>query len=443
MPRNILQDIKPLTRTSRSIEEREFAITNRPIKRRAEEEYIAEDEHVISPEETAEYGNTGSGGSRSRFWIWLFAGVSIIVLVFAILSVFQSATVNITQKTKDFSFNASYKAVKDGREGELSFEITALSGEESKSVIGTEKTEAASKAVGMVVIYNEFSATAQPLLIETRLEAKDGKIFKTDKAVVVPGYTKKGTEITPGSVKVGVHADVAGEDYNIGLSDLKIFGFKGSPKYDKFYARSVSPMTGGSEGVMYTLAEAEKNQATTDLKKALYDKLLAEVTSEFPPGFMYFDNGVFFTADESGATFSGKTENINAIMKGKISVIVFNEAKLSQYLAKSTMSQYDGSPVTIEGLKDLKFTIKNKETVAPTDAKEILFTLDGDAKFVWDVDVSKLKSDLAGKSKEESSFKQILSSYTGIDTAELTIRPFWKRTFPKNEQNIHVIVNPQ
>lgn len=443
MPRNILQDIKPLTRTSRAVEEREVP-TSRPMRTRAVvEEYEPRDEERMSDPTQMDYSDTPSGSGRSRFWIWLLAGVAIIILIFAILSVFQSATVTITPKTKDFSFNNSYKAESDAGEDELPFEIVALSGEESKSVTGTVKTEAEAKAVGEVVIYNEFSATPQPLLIETRLETKDGKIFKTDKAVIVPGYKKVGTEITPGSIKVGVHADVAGDEYNIGLSDFKVFGFKGSPKYDKFYARSSAAMTGGSKGAMFTLSAEEKSKAKTDLRNALREKLIAEAQSELPMGFMYYDDGVFFTADESGATFSGETEKINAVMKGKISIVLFEEERLSQYLASSTMSQYDGASVMIQGFRDLKFTIKNKDAVVATEAKEINFTLDGEAKFVWNVDSEKLKTDLAGKGKDEASFKQILASYTGIDTAELTIRPFWKKSFPKNPEKIHVIVNPQ
>jgi hypothetical protein len=121
----------------------------------------------------------------------------------------------------------------------VSYKTTGTKGSSSVS------SDLNQKAKGKVTIYNEYGKEPQQLVATTRISTSDGKIFRIIKGVTVPGTKEESGQLKPGSVEVDVIADQAGESYNINPSEFKIPGFKDSPKYDKFYAKSTVSMSGG------------------------------------------------------------------------------------------------------------------------------------------------------------------------------------------------------
>ena len=105
------------------------------------------------------------------------------------------------------------------------------------------------------MIYNKYSAEAQIFVKDTRFETPEGKIYRIDRAVTVPGMKNSGGQTVAGSVEATVYADKSGSEYNIGFSDFTIPGLKGGLKYEKFYARSKTPMTGGMKGTVPDISE--------------------------------------------------------------------------------------------------------------------------------------------------------------------------------------------
>ena len=98
--------------------------------------------------------------------------------------------------------------------------------------------------------------------------------------VTIPGTKVENGKTVPGSKEVDVVADKAGAEYNIGLTDFTIPGFKGSPKFETVFARSKTEMTGGYVGnsqivtknavdiaVAELVVEANKNLKNIILKK--------------------------------------------------------------------------------------------------------------------------------------------------------------------------------
>src|SRR6185436_19331087 len=104
--------------------------------------------------------------------------------------------------------------------------------------------------------YNNYSTASQNLDIDTRLEGSNGKIYKTKTKIVIPGMKDGKT----GSVEVKVYASVAGPEYNSAPLDFKIFGFKGTPKYSKFYGRSKGALSGGAKGKAPALSAEEEDK---------------------------------------------------------------------------------------------------------------------------------------------------------------------------------------
>lgn len=379
-----------------------------------------------------EYAPTKDG---SRYFIWFIALISVIILFFALSLLFSGARVTVTPRSGEFDLDQTFTARKGASEGELSFDVMAVSGEESTMVASSDTKDIERKAKGTVIIYNAYSSKAQRLLIETRLETPDGKIYKTDKALVVPGAKVEDGETVPGSVEVTVTASEPGEEYNIGLTDFTIVGFKGTPKYDKFYARSKTEMTGGLIGKMYTISQEEGEKQKGMLREKLKQSLSSKIFAELPSGFVTYPDTIY-QVDESTDFFESEQEAILIEEKGTLYSFIFQKDKLARAIAYSVVSQYEGEPVEVTNIDDLTFMLLEKEDIDPEAVDEISFTLSGNPRIVWKIDKEKLKSDLVEVHKK--SFQTVLSAYENIEKAEVVIKPFWKRTFPERTKDIKI-----
>lgn len=384
-----------------------------------------------------EYKSGSNGPRRSKLALWSIAGASLLALFFALSFLFAGATVTLTPKVAGVTVDANWSATKDSTGDGLAFQIVSLAGEESANLPSTGTKQVEANATGTVTIYNAYSSAPQKLLINTRLETPDGKIYKIDSAVTVPGTTTVNGQKVAGSVKVSAHASVGGEEYNIGLSDFTIPGFKGDPRYAKFYARSITPMSGGAKGNLNYVSIEDYKKTQDGLTSVLKDKLLKQALAQTPGGFVVFNDGVFLKPEVAVPNVYSKTNLITVTQKGTLYAFLFDEKKLTKKIAEDSISQFDGSDAVIPDLKDLKFTLKNKTLVDPAAAKEISFSLSGQADVVWTVDQMKLADDLAGKKKKD--FKDILSNYESIDRAEVAFKPFWRNTFPDDPKKIKIV----
>ncbi|NMB92510.1 MAG: hypothetical protein GYA31_02720 [Parcubacteria group bacterium] len=112
------------------------------------------------------------------------------------------------------------------------FVFTESDEQEFKST-GQGKDE--SKAKGVITIINNYSTSPQILVATTRFETSDGKIFRLDSRIVIPGATTKDGVLQPASIDVNVTADQPGPDYNIPACTepckFTIPGFKGTDKF--------------------------------------------------------------------------------------------------------------------------------------------------------------------------------------------------------------------
>jgi len=372
----------------------------------------------------------------SQYALWFVALVAVVFLFFAVSFVFSGAKITVNPKVKDMAFNENLSAIKDSNTDDLSFDLVVISSEEKKTMQGGEEKDVLEKATGTVLIYNAFSSSSQPLSLDTRLEGSNGKIYKTKTKTVVPGTAKDGT---PGSVEVGIYASEAGEAYNSDPLDFKIFGFKGMPKYDKFYARSKGKITGGLVGKFHQISDAEKETAMNELKDALQAKLFKKVADQIPSGFALFKNSVFLNIDDENVDYTSADGTVSVGVKGTLYGFLFNERKLTKKIIENDTETYNVDDVFISNIKDLTFSLTTKDATLFTDVKNIAFNLSGTPKVVWKVDTEKLISDLLGKRKKD--FYQVLSQYPNIKSADLSLKPAWKTSFPDKSKDIKIIVN--
>ena len=106
--------------------------------------------------------------------------------------------------------------------------------------------ESGTRAHGIITVYNQYSPEPQLIIASTRFESPDGKMFRTQEKIMVPGAQSNDVRTIPGTIDVEVMTDYHGAEYNIGPSNFAIPGFEGTDKYKLFYGLSNAAMTGGS-----------------------------------------------------------------------------------------------------------------------------------------------------------------------------------------------------
>ncbi|MDD2935610.1 MAG: hypothetical protein PHX25_04045 [Candidatus Pacebacteria bacterium] len=379
--------------------------------------------------------NNTPKGLKARWWLIVLGVVAILGFLFS--AILSGAEIVIYPKQERVNFQLDLTAIKEGVQTEIngvSFKTVAITSEGSKVTKNFTEKQVAKKASGDIVIFNEYDSAPQRLVINTRFESPDGLIYRIPKSITVPGRKiSSDGKVTPGSIQVTVYADAPGEEYNIGLSDFTIPGFKGTDRFSKFYARSKTPMSGGFSGMMKVVADAELEGMTKEIKTNLEKDLKTQIYSQIPEGFVLYDEGIFFDFESQNNVEEG--DSVKVVQKGTLTAVIFDKNILSNFIAENVIDNLDDGTVEIVNIEDLKFTLP--ERISGGDTLE--FSLEGDAHFAWAFDENKLKTDLAGKPKKQ--IESILSQYDGIDNIEVILRPFWKRSLPSSVEKIKIIRN--
>ncbi|MFH1462223.1 MAG: hypothetical protein ABIG08_00760 [bacterium] len=295
------------------------------------------------------------------------------------------------------------------------------------------------KAEGTLRVYNDYSASSQVLIANTRFVSVEGKLFRTPIKVTIPGgYYEKG-KFFSGEADIRVVADEAGPEYNIGPSTFSIPGFAGSDKYTKFYAKSFQSMTGGFkeetgqitqkdlEGAENNLTERAKIESEIALRMELQKE-------EFLLEYNFIEKAVRTQVVETFplAKAGQEGESFNFQAKAKSETLIFKKADFDNFVKNFILSQTsEGKALCQESLK----VNSNTESI-DLDSGKITLSLAISAKVYTDIDLSILKNGLGKKSLTEA--KVFLEDEPGIIKAEVEFWPFWVKSAPDNSEKIEV-----
>jgi len=413
MPKQILQDVIPPGRRS---------IRRIPLSfsRKVNEKEI----------DTEQIFKKRSEKRGSKFGIWLIAGAAVLVLLIVAVFVFSGATVTIEPRQKNIKVDIEAVAKNSG---ELAYETIAVGGVKTVYLQATGESKVEKKASGTIIVYNNYSSAPQRLIKNTRFETPTGLVYRIDKSIIVPGTRVESGKTIPGSVETTVFADLPGPNYNIGLNDFTVPGFKGTPRYEGFYARSKTTMAGGFIGNVPTAPEDKMNEAYASAEAELKQELTQKINAQKPDTFVWYPSALLFESVRQVPT-AGTGSMIALSVNANSTAVVFSKSVLSNYIAEHSVIDYDKEPVSIDKLGDLIFTPRFSAEANVGDP--IPFSLTGDATIIWQFDSAQLKSDLAGKNKKD--IFSIIANYRGVARVSAVIRPFWKSQFPDNPNKIKI-----
>ncbi|MFA5831055.1 MAG: hypothetical protein WC878_04480 [Candidatus Paceibacterota bacterium] len=375
-------------------------------------------------------------GRTFRMGAMIF-GIAALIFACVYGFVFYSATVTIRLKHAEVALdNREFQAMQQSSDA-IPFQSMTLSSEETVKLTPTGEKKVSKKASGKIVVYNSYNNQSQVLIKNTRFETPDGKIYRIDSQILVPGMKKIDGKDVPGSLEVTVYANEAGPEYNIGLVDFTIPGFKGSPRFAKFYARSKTPMTGGVNGLIKTISDDDREKAKNSLTATLKQKLIANAEAQKPKGSVLYENAMFFTfTDTVDDSVQSGEKDVPMTLKGSVDAILFDEAKLSRSIVQTSVSVGPDERIKIDNIEKLGFVWKTPIGSAPEKTDTLEFLLSGKASAVWEIDELSFKSKLAGVKKSE--FSGVMVQFTGIEKATPKFNVFWRSSFPKNTEKIFI-----
>ncbi|MCI0542443.1 hypothetical protein L0Y69_01655, partial [bacterium] len=314
------------------------------------------------------------------------------------------------------------------------FSVMTLSLTQSRTLTATGEKFVEKKATGKIIIYNSFSAEPQRLVKNTRFESPDGKIYRISESIVVPGMKKEGGNDIPGTLEVTVYADLPGKEYNIGIVDFTVPGFKGSPRYEKFSAKGKTPMAGGFQGKMKVVAEQDLEAAKSDLEGNLKAALWTKALAEKPAGTVIWQSVSEYEFEHT--TKDSDDGSVTAEATGVLSLGIFDEKAISHGIAKRSFSLSEEEIVLADNLAELTVEFKDISRLKTPDLPTGEILVSGKSTIVWQVDTNKLAEELAGVKKQE--YKGVFAKFPGIERARVTLRPFWKTRFPEDPNDITV-----
>jgi len=303
------------------------------------------------------------------------------------------------------------------------------------------------KARGVIAIYNEYGKNSQPLVATTRFLTPEGKLFRLVKGVIVPGMTEMDGETEPGVIEAEVIADESGEEYNIDASDFSIPGFKGSPKYGKFYARSSQSMAGGgSTGSEITVvSEEDINLAKSKLENTLENKIKEEIKKEVGDDKVILNEAISKNISESKPSIKAgvAAKDFNYQAKMEITAIVFSQEDLTRMAEEIFKEKREKgkliSSTEKEGIKMKisKVEIEYGQSDADFEFGKIVIKAAGKAALEPEINLDDLKKELLGKN--DTQVREVLKNYSQVDKIEIEYWPkFFSKQIPRFEKRVEM-----
>lgn len=366
--------------------------------------------------------------------MWFIGIVALLFLFFLFTSLFSGTVVTITPRTQIHDVAGTYTAVSDATQGELQYETISFSDTASQVVPAEGREYREQRASGEIIIYNNYSEAQQRFVPNTRFESADGRIYRIQQAVTIPGRSGN----TPGSVAVQVVADEPGSEYNLPEgSEFNIPGLEGSEQFDAMYAQANTPIGGGIAQEVPIVTDATASSTRQALNGQLRDRLNSVIYSEVPENFYILEDTLRYSSNSRFSESDGTSSNAVLTEEVTAEVAVIDASRLAHYLLGQINEEHDPSQnIRLVGIDESDLSLTGTTSIDLTNKSDLNISLLGQAGFVWQFDEEALKRELVDKPK--SAINDVLPRFAGVESATVTMRPFWLRSFPGNTSDITI-----
>lgn len=406
-------------------------IKEEPLEKNKKVEIVKEDDFLED--------EIGPVKKEFKFKKYILIAAALAVIgggIYAVLEIFPRAEITITIKKTLWNFNGNVSASKNSGDIDLANkQIPANFFSEKKNgsffYSATGKKNIEKKAVGEITIYNAYSSQPQALVANTRFESSDGKIFRIDKKIVIPAAKVENGKVIPASIKTSAVADKAGTEYNIGPAKFTIPGFKGTSKYEGFYAKSEASMAGGFIGEAVYPTNDDINVAKEKSETALKESLNVLISSQMPAEFKVIEGARQFKIikQEIGQEVD-QEGNFSVFIEGEFTVAGFKEADLMELINGLAGKELG------ENFKPKEYSFEYGAANLDAQSNKLNFPVNYSGTFWQPIDIGQFKNSILGE--KEIELKIFVFSLQGVERAKVSLWPFWVKKVPDNIGKVKV-----
>lgn len=362
----------------------------------------------------------------------------VVVLLLAgwlTTSIFANATLTVTPRSFTDDVNQVLPAYISPEEGELAFEYVVLSQSGQRPIQSAGLIEEETFASGVVTLFNERSSE-QRLQSKTRLQSADGLVFYLpDAGITIPAATGSG----PGTVEAMITASAPGESFNLTSGKLHFPGWKESgdtERYEKQYANIEKPLQGGFIGTRPDIDSASLEKITSEVTSEVQTVLMERAEQQQYEGFIAISlPQSFVTSNATSTLLEGKPV---AEITGTMAVVLFPEVDFINYVGTYTLAGYDLPIAIMRNPEDLTISIQSLSSGSIQDSSGLTFKITGNLTLDSVVNESALEEAFLGEPKSRASI--IIEQFDSIESADLQLRPFWRKKIPNEERKLDIVV---
>jgi len=376
--------------------------------------------------------------------LYTFLVLAIISGTLSAYFILPKAEIHIKQRREDFK--GEIKMIADVNATKIDLALLKIPAaylsepynKASKNFSTTGERQINEKARGVVTIYNAYSSVPQSLIESTRFADPDGRIFRLNHSVVIPGAEIREGEIVASSIDVEVTADQPGEEYNIGSSDFSIPGFQGTSKYGKFYGKSKAPMTGGANGKIKILSQEDFDKAKEILIGEIKDITLESFKDKISSEFKIFDTALKEGELQiiSSVRIGEPADSFELTVQKTAEAIVFDQ-KYAKQLVNEYVSSHINSDKEIE---ENELILNYLNPKINFEKQQLIVDIQFIKNLSHKVDVDELKKSIVGK--DQKAVETVFSNHPEIDSGTyVNFWPFWVRKVPNQLEKIHVTID--
>lgn len=301
-----------------------------------------------------------------------------------------------------------------------------VSGERTKGTTGTKTV--GERARGVVVIRNGTSSE-EDFKAGSILATGSGLKYEIDKAVTVP---EAQSPTTPGTVSVEATAVEFGADYNIAEDEsLSVANYPKS-EIDAVVSEAFS---GGSSRQIQAVSSSDRDSLKKDLEAELRSQAISQLEGMVQNARFIRDTvSVKINSEDFSAASGEEADSLSLTMSVTASGLVLPEDQVKE-LAKLILDEQvpDGYTLRSEQIKS------EFDLVDEIDDGRWEFDINLSANLLPNVDIDKIKNDIAGK--QSSSLDEYFSKSAGFVRYSVTIAPRFPSFFgniPRRLENISI-----
>ena len=362
----------------------------------------------------------------------MYRNISLTFIVFALMILsaiflffYSQAVVIVTPDSQDInlSFNVEIRenpTLEQLAEQDVVYgKVESSARDESGSFDVLSTKTVSSTEIGKVKLINN-SASNQPLMQTTQLQAENGVIVRTSQMVTVPAG---------GSVEVSVYPKDPAVFSTIKSGKLTIIRLAAALQ-DKIYGEPIGELSNGPREVK-VVSDGDVNRAREELQK--------KVTQSARQEFKLSENdplAVTITEFKTDRVAGEEAPAVNYTAKVKISTIAINKDQLNDLIKRKVEKLHlNGLNINNIDTSNVKYSV-----IEPDPGSEaVMIKVDYLLKAMLAADNSILdRKNFVGKTIDE------VRNYAGkselIKNVEIHVSPYWQKHLPGQEGRIKVIV---